>query len=209
MLYQFSEEICKWCNNLGNGLHNEYGKRQRSEMHETIRHPHVLSGQVEKFMRLRYLNMWTRKLFARILFEVNIMKKILLSMLIAFFLVSFLCSQAYSEKESLDLSIDEALILLKDLDPNVKVIAVKAGPVEGLWEVDIESGGKKLAVYVDNSKKYLISGSIIDMKAKRNLTQERLDEINKIDVSQIPLDDALVMGDKEAKYRVIVFDDPE
>jgi hypothetical protein len=153
--------------------------------------------------------MWTRKLFARILFEVNIMKKILLSMLIAFFLVSFLCSQAYSEKESLDLSIDEALILLKDLDPNVKVIAVKAGPVEGLWEVDIESGGKKLAVYVDNSKKYLISGSIIDMKAKRNLTQERLDEINKIDVSQIPLDDALVMGDKEAKYRVIVFDDPE
>jgi thiol:disulfide interchange protein DsbC len=137
------------------------------------------------------------------------MKKVLLSVLIVFLLLSFLYSQAYSEKESLNLSIDEALILLKDLDPNVKVMAVKPGPVEGLWEVDIESGGKKLAVYVDNSKKYLISGSIIDIKARRNLTQERLDEINKIDVSQIPLDDALVMGDKEAKYRVIVFDDPE
>lgn len=137
------------------------------------------------------------------------MKKVLLSLFIVSFLLSFLYSQAFSEKESLNLSIDEALILLKDLDPNVKVMAVKAGPVEGLWEVDIESGGKKLVVYVDNSKKYLISGPIIDIKARRNLTQERLEEINKVDVSQIPLDDALVMGDKEAKYRVIVFDDPE
>ena len=137
------------------------------------------------------------------------MKKILLSMLIVSFLISFLYSQAYSEKESLNLSIDEALILLKDLDPNVKVMAVKPGPVEGLWEVDIESAGKKLAVYVDNSKKYLISGSIIDIKEKKNLTQDRISEINKVDVSQIPLGDALVMGDKEAKYRVIVFDDPE
>jgi hypothetical protein len=28
-------------------------------------------------------------------------------------------------------------------------------------------------------------------------------------VSQIPLDDAVVIGDRQAKYRVIVFDDPE
>jgi thiol:disulfide interchange protein DsbC len=118
-------------------------------------------------------------------------------------------SQGYSEKESLALGVDEALTLLKNLDPNIKVIAVQPGPVEGLWEVDIEAGNRKGLVYIDSTKKYLISGTIIAIQEKKNLTQERLDEINKIDVSQIPLDDALVMGDKEAKYRVIVFDDPE
>lgn len=137
------------------------------------------------------------------------MKKVLLSVLIISIFLSLSYSHGYSEKESLALSVDEALTLLKNLDPNIKVIAVKPGPVEGLWEVDIEAGNRKGLVYIDSTKKYLISGTIIAIQEKKNLTQERLDEINKIDISQIPLDDALVMGDKEAKYRVIVFDDPE
>jgi thiol:disulfide interchange protein DsbC len=137
------------------------------------------------------------------------MKKVLLSMFIIFLLLSLSYSHGYSEKESLALSVDEALTLLKNLDPNIKVLTVKPSPIEGLWEVDIETGGKKIPVYIDLSKKYLISGSIIDIKERKDLTQERLSEINKVDVSHIPLDDALVMGDKEAKYRVIVFDDPE
>jgi thiol:disulfide interchange protein DsbC len=137
------------------------------------------------------------------------MKKVLLSILIISLFLSLSYSQGYSEKESLALGVDEALTLLKNLDPNIKVIAVQPGPVEGLWEVDIEAGNRKGLVYIDSTKKYLISGTIIAIQEKKNLTQERLDEINKIDVSQIPLDDALVMGDKEAKYRVIVFDDPE
>ena len=135
-------------------------------------------------------------------------------MFIIFLLLPLLHSYSFSEtekdlSESLSFSVDEASALLKGLDPNIKVIAVKKSPVEGLWEVDVESGGRKLPVYVDFSKKHLISGSIIDIKEKKNLTQERLSEINKVDVSQIPLDDAVVMGDKNAKHRVIVFDDPE
>ncbi len=142
------------------------------------------------------------------------MKKILFPLLIIFLLLPLLHSYSFAEtekdlSESLSLSVDEASALLKGLDPNIKVIAVKKSPVEGLWEVDVESGGRKLPVYVDFSKKHLISGSIIDIKEKKNLTQERLSEINKVDVSQIPLDDAVVMGDKNAKHRVIVFDDPE
>jgi thiol:disulfide interchange protein DsbC len=136
------------------------------------------------------------------------MKKILLVMLVIPLLLLLSSAYSYCEKES-PLSVDEALTLLKNLDPNIKVTAVKPSPVGGLWEVDIETGGKKIPVYIDLSKKYLISGSIIDIKGKKDLTQERLSEINKVDISQIPLEDALVMGDKEAKYRVIVFDDPE
>ncbi len=107
------------------------------------------------------------------------------------------------------LSKDEALSLLKEVAPDIKILEVRTSPVKGLWEVDIESGGRKGILYIDSSKKYMIQGAIFDLKAKANLTQERFIEINKVDISQIPLDDAIVMGDKEAKHRVIVFDDPE
>jgi hypothetical protein len=30
-----------------------------------------------------------------------------------------------------------------------------------------------------------------------------------VDVSQIPLEDALVMGDPKAKIRIVAFDDPD
>ena len=113
------------------------------------------------------------------------------------------CSKCHTLKK------DEAVSLLKDLIPNVNILDIKTIPVKGMWEVDIESGGKKGLLYVDFSKKHLISGSILDIKAKKNLTQERISEINKVDVSKIPLGDALVMGDKNAKHKVIVFDDPD
>jgi thiol:disulfide interchange protein DsbC len=107
------------------------------------------------------------------------------------------------------LSKEEAASLLKDLIPNVKVLEVRISPLKGVWEVDVEAGGKKGPTYVDFSKKHLVAGSIIEIKEKKNLTQERLTELNKVDVSQIPLGDALVMGDKDAKHKIIVFDDPE
>jgi thiol:disulfide interchange protein DsbC len=104
---------------------------------------------------------------------------------------------------------DDAVNLLKEALPDVKVSEVRPTPVKGLWEVDIESKGRKGLLYVDFSKNYIVSGAIIDIKTKANLTQERFGEINKIDVSQIPLDDAIVIGDKEAKHHIIVFSDPD
>lgn len=141
------------------------------------------------------------------------MKKVVLFVLIVFLLLPLAYSFGLEEKdknpsESLDLSVDEALSILKNFDPNIKVIGVQKSPVENLWEVDIESRGRKNLVYIDFSKKYLISGGIISVEGKKNLTQERLTELNKVDVSKIPLDNAIVMGDKEAKNRIIVFTDP-
>jgi thiol:disulfide interchange protein DsbC len=70
-------------------------------------------------------------------------------------------------------------------------------------------GGRKGLIYVDLSKKYLILGSMISIKERKNLTQERFTELSKIDVSQTPLDDGLVMGDQKARIRIIAFDDPD
>lgn len=103
----------------------------------------------------------------------------------------------------------DATTLLKEIIPDAKILEIRPALVKGLWEIAVETKGQKGIVYVDFSRKNIISGSILDIKTKANLTQERSSEINKVDVSQIPLDDALVMGNKDAKHRVIVFDDPD
>ena len=104
---------------------------------------------------------------------------------------------------------DEARDLLKGIFQNPKIIEIRISPVKAVWEVFLESGGKKGLIYIDFSKKYLIRGSIISINEKKNLSGERLIELNKIDVSQIPLHDALIMGDPEARIRIIAFSDPE
>jgi len=103
----------------------------------------------------------------------------------------------------------DAAVILKDAIPEVKILNVGQAPVKGYWEVMIQSGDRKGLVYIDYSKKTFLSGAIIDLKEKKNLTKDRFDELNKVDVSKIPLEDALVMGDPKAKYRVIVFTDPD
>jgi len=107
------------------------------------------------------------------------------------------------------LNKDEARDLLKSVIPDVGILDVRPGPVKGFWEVYLESRGQKGIVYVDFLKKHFFSGALISLGDKKNLTQERLIELNRVDVSQIPLDDALVMGDQKAKIRVIVFTDPD
>jgi len=107
------------------------------------------------------------------------------------------------------LNKDEARDLLKNVIPDVVIFDVRLSPVKGIWEVDIESRGRKAIVYVDFLKRHLISGALVSIEEKKNLTQERFIELNKVDVSQIPLEDALVMGDQKARIRVIVFTDPD
>jgi|WetSurMetagenome_2_1015567.scaffolds.fasta_scaffold00104_2 thiol:disulfide interchange protein DsbC len=116
---------------------------------------------------------------------------------------------AYDCMKAPVLKSDEAKELLKDAIPDVKILNVSPAPVIGLSEVMIQAGSNKGIVYIDCSKKYFISGAIIDIKDKRNLTKERFEEMNKVDTSKIPLDDALVMGSGNAKFRVIVFTDPD
>jgi len=107
------------------------------------------------------------------------------------------------------LNKEEARDLLKSMIPDVGILEVRPGPVKGFSEVYLESRGQKGIVYVDFLKKHFFSGALISLGEKKNLTQERLIELNRVDVSQIPLDDALVMGDQKARIRVIVFTDPD
>jgi len=102
-----------------------------------------------------------------------------------------------------------------------KVLEIKMSPVNELWEVVAQMKGQPVPAifYIDCGKKYLLQGSIIELSTKANKTGERMQEWSKyvqeemdkkrIDLSQIPLEHALVMGDKNAPKKVIIFTDPE
>jgi hypothetical protein len=95
--------------------------------------------------------------------------------------------------------------------PEAKVLSIRKSPVEGFWEVAVENNGRRFVIYVDSSKKYITPGPFIDYAERKDITRERVDELEKdrrIDVSRLSLDEALVMGKKEAPIRVVVFTDP-
>lgn len=101
----------------------------------------------------------------------------------------------------------EATILLKD--KVTEVVGVKLSEVPGLWDVEAIYQGRKVPLYIDFSKQYLISGSVVKLASGENLTQQSYIDMNRVDVSKIPLDDAIVVGNPEAARKIIVFDDPQ
>jgi thiol:disulfide interchange protein DsbC len=64
--------------------------------------------------------------------------------------------------------------------------------------------GKHGTLYLDFSKQYVIFGQIAPVESLGKQPPAR-----KVDVSKIPLDDAIVLGLATAKKRVIVFTDPD
>jgi thiol:disulfide interchange protein DsbC len=89
------------------------------------------------------------------------------------------------------------------------VLTVEESVVGGLWVVDIEKGGRRGPVYIDFSKRYLVRGQIIKLATRENITESRLMRLNTVDVSTIPLGNAIVIGNPEAKRKIIEFSDPD
>ncbi|MFO7983873.1 MAG: thioredoxin fold domain-containing protein [Desulfuromonadales bacterium] len=91
---------------------------------------------------------------------------------------------------------------------NGEVATVEPAEVPGLWLVEIAKGGKLFPVYIDFSKEYVIEGRIIRLADRENITKQRVQKRNPVDLSMIPLDDALLLGSEDAETKAIVFTDP-
>lgn len=109
--------------------------------------------------------------------------------------------------QSITLSRDQAKSALNSIIPDIKILSLKKSMIDGLWEVGFESRGKKGIIYLDGSLTYVIAGNLVHIQSRKNLTEESFALINKVDLSLMPYEKALVIGDKKAKHRVVVFDD--
>lgn len=77
-------------------------------------------------------------------------------------------------------------------------------PYGSLYEVLLSNGD---IVYVDDKGGYLMSGSLIDLKSRKNVTAAREAELSRIDISQLPLDQAIHQVRGSGKRTLITFED--
>ena len=107
---------------------------------------------------------------------------------------------------------EDVMGMLKKMNSNAKIAGIQMSPVKGLWEITLDDMGRKRIFYTDFSKKFFIAGPIVEFDNGSNRSQESLDRIQvnrKVDVSRIPLGNALVLGSHSAHKKVIVFTDPD
>ena len=96
----------------------------------------------------------------------------------------------------------------EQLFPDVKVQSVQPTPVTGIYELVIVQDGQEI-VYTDNKVNYLFSGDLIDLKTRQSLTEEHMRELTRVDVSKLPLNNALKSVRSNGQRQLIVFSDPD
>jgi len=107
-----------------------------------------------------------------------------------------------------NLTKEEASDLLKKGGIS-EVLNVEFSEMPGVWAVEVEKDRKRFPVYIDFSKSFVVTGNIIRIADGENVTQRRTAQLNRVDVSRIPLEDALLLGSRDARTKVTVFTDPE
>jgi len=96
--------------------------------------------------------------------------------------------------------------LLREKMPGVEIGEVRPAPIAGLLEVVVN---RKSVLYIDDKAELAISGNVIDLGKKANLTQQRVEELSKVDFATLPLDKAIVKVKGSGARKVALFSDPD
>ena len=90
--------------------------------------------------------------------------------------------------------------------PQLKTIdEVSKTGIPGVYELRVN--GSEI-YYTDAQANYLIEGNLIDTRAKRNLTEERVTKLTAVKFDDLPFKDAFTIVRGNGKRRVAVFEDP-
>jgi thiol:disulfide interchange protein DsbC len=94
--------------------------------------------------------------------------------------------------------------LQKQFGSKIQIKSISPSPIPGIYEVVANSS----IIYVDAQAKFLIQGSITDLKTGVNLTDAREDEMNRIQFSELPLQDTVKLVRGDGSRKMAVFADP-
>jgi thiol:disulfide interchange protein DsbC len=94
--------------------------------------------------------------------------------------------------------------LLERLPQIGKIDEISKTPVPGLFEVRVGSD----IFYTDAEGHYLIEGQVLDLRQRKNLTEERQQKLLAVDFGSLPLKDAFTVVRGDGKRRMAVFQDP-
>ncbi|MEK9804087.1 MAG: DsbC family protein [Curvibacter sp.] len=82
---------------------------------------------------------------------------------------------------------------------------VSRTPIPGLYEIRVNDNE---IYYSDAEGNYLIQGHLIDVRQKRNLTEERIDKLLAIDFKSLPFKDAFTVVRGNGQRKMAIFSDP-
>lgn len=110
------------------------------------------------------------------------------------------------------LTINEASRLLHKTGGTVK--SIKSSPIKGMYEILIDKDGKSGVIYIDYRKKYFMQGMIVDFDNLNTVTAHGLElppfkQPTFLDVRNIPLNNAIIIGNPNGNKRIFVFTEPE
>lgn len=131
------------------------------------------------------------------------MKRLFLSLLAGVALAA--CSHT-NGRDGGTLSTDQIKAnLVKQVPGLTAVDQVNPTKIPGLYEVVV---GRKI-FYVSTDGKFAVFGNIVDLTTKQSITEQRMQDLAKIDFSKLPLNLAIkqVIGDGSRK--LAVFTDPD
>ena len=95
--------------------------------------------------------------------------------------------------------------LLRGLYPATQFTGVRKTDIDGIFEVDM---GKNIG-YTNREGRLFIFGHIFDMKSQQDLTAQRLDALNVVDFTQLPLLDAIQTVRGNGSRKLALFSDPD
>ncbi|QYD70798.1 DsbC family protein [Paraburkholderia edwinii] len=90
------------------------------------------------------------------------------------------------------------------LGSDVEIKGVSKSPIAGLYEVNLGSQ----ILYSDANGDYLLLGDLVDAKTRKNLTEARLSELNRIDFASLPFANAVKVVKGDGSRKIAVFSDP-
>lgn len=114
-------------------------------------------------------------------------------------LLAFGGSAAFAQDAAIRKTLTERIPQLKTIDE------VNKTAIPGLFEIRVNGND---IYYTDAAGNYLIQGSLIDTKARRNLTEERITKLTAIKFEALPLKDAFTIVRGNGSRKLAVFEDP-
>jgi thiol:disulfide interchange protein DsbC len=116
--------------------------------------------------------------------------------------LSLAASAAQDDKAAIAATIQETF---EKRFSDQKVLHVVPAAIDGLYE--IFTGTEVL--YSDRTGDYLVNGSLIETRTKKNLTSGRVDELNRIEFATLPFDRAIKITHGNGKRQLAIFSDPD
>lgn len=94
---------------------------------------------------------------------------------------------------------------LRVLYPATQIDEVRRSPIAGIYEVVM---GKNIG-YTNSEGRLFLFGHVFDLQTQQDLTQFRLDELNTVKFSELPLGDAIKDVHGKGERTLVVFSDPD